>query len=157
MFFGGGGGFPGFDPEEMGGMGGGRSRKKVDNTSLYKLLGVEKDAQEHEIKKAYKKLAMKHHPDKGGDPEKFKEMTAAQAILCDADKRRRYDQGGMEAVEGGGGGGGDDLMDMMFGGGGGRRNRGPKKGQDVVRPLQVSLEDLYMGVTKKLRITRQVR
>merc|ERR1712159_261327 len=154
MFFGG-GGFPGgFDPDDMGG-GGGRSRKKADTTGLYKLLGVEKSSSEAEIKKAYKKLAMKHHPDKGGDPEKFKEMTAAQAVLTDPDKRKRYDQGGMEAVEGGGGGGGDDLMDMMFGGGRGGRNRGPKKGQDVVRPLQVSLEDLYMGVTKKLRITRQ--
>merc|ERR1712159_153137 len=153
MFFGG-GGFPGgFDPDDMGG-GGGRSRKKADTTGLYKLLGVEKSATEAEIKKAYKKLAMKHHPDKGGDPEKFKEMTAAQAVLTDPEKRRRYDQGGMEAVEGGGGGGGDDLMDMMFGGGG-RRKQGPRKGQDVVRPLQVSLEDLYMGVTKKLRITRQ--
>merc|ERR1719247_3006846 len=152
MFFGGGGGFPGFDPEEMGG---GRSRKKADTTGFYKLLGVEKSASEAEIKKAYKKLAMKHHPDKGGDPEKFKEMTAAQAVLTDPEKRKRYDQGGIEAVEGGGGGGGDDLMDMMFGGGRGGRNRGPKKGQDVVRPLQVSLEDIYMGVTKKLRITRQ--
>lgn len=140
----------------MGGGGGGRGRKKADTSKFYDLLGVDKNATDSEIKKAYRKLAMKHHPDKGGDPDKFKEMTAAHTVLSDPDKRKLYDMGGEDAVENGGGGGGDDLMDMMFGGGGrGRGQRGPKKGQDVVRPLPVSLEDIYMGVTKKLRITRQ--
>merc|ERR1712054_443065 len=149
MFFG--GGFGG-DPFE--GMGGGRGGPPADTTGLYKILGVEKDASESEIKKAYRKLAMKHHPDRGGDPDTFKEMTEAHTILSDSEKRSLYDRGGLEAVENGGGMSQADMMSQIFGGGGGR-NRGKKKGQNVVRPLPVSLEDLYNGVTKKLRITRQ--
>lgn len=153
MFFGGMPGMGGFGDDDFGG---GRSKKSVDTTKYYKLLGVEKNATESEIKKAYKKLAMKHHPDRGGDPEKFKEMTAAHSVLADKEKRARYDRFGEEGVDGGGGGGGDDLMDMMFGGGRRRGGGGgTKKGQDVVRPLPVSLEDLYCGATKKLKITRQ--
>merc|ERR1712188_320719 len=106
--------------------GGGRSRKSVDTTKYYKILGVEKNATESEIKKAYRKLAMKHHPDKGGDPDKFKEMTEAHTVLSDPDKRQRYDRFGADGVEGGGGGGGDDLMSHLFGGGGRRRNDGRK-------------------------------
>merc|ERR1712093_298436 len=126
-------------------MGGG---EPADTSKYYDILGVDKDASESEIKKAYRKLAMKHHPDKGGDPDKFKEMTEAHAVLTDPEKRKRYDRFGEDGVDGGGGGGGgDDLMDMMFGGGGRRRGGGgPKKGENVVRPLQVSLEDLYCGV-----------
>ena len=73
MFFGG-GGFPfGGDPfEEMGGRRG--PPKEIDNTKLYKVLGVEKTATYDEIKKAYRKLAVKHHPDRGGDKEKFQEI-----------------------------------------------------------------------------------
>merc|ERR1712070_1209142 len=130
MFFGGGGFPPGFE-EEMRGGGGGRGRKKADTQKYYKLLGVEKNATESEIKKAYRKLAMKHHPDKGGDPDTFKEMTLAHSVLSDREKRERYDRGGEEAVDGGGPSGGDDLMDMMFGGGGRRRGGGSqtKKGE----------------------------
>merc|ERR1712159_712858 len=155
MFFGGGmgGGFP-FDEEQMGGMG--RPGKKADTQKYYDLLGVDKDASESEIKKAYRKLAMKHHPDKGGDPDKFKEMTEAHTVLSDPDKRQRYDRFGADGVEGGGGGGGDDLMSHLFGGGGRRRNDGRKKGQNVVHQLKVSLEDLYNGTTKKMKMTREV-
>jgi hypothetical protein len=77
------GGMPG-----MGGMGGGGGPPKSDNTKFYKTLGVEKDASESEIKKAYKKLAIKHHPDKGGDPETFKELSHAYEILMDPEKRQ---------------------------------------------------------------------
>merc|ERR1711988_2060292 len=148
MFFGGGmgGGFP-FDEEQMGG---GRRGKPADTSKYYDLLGVEKDASESEIKKAYRKLAMKHHPDKGGDPDTFKKMTEAHTILSDSEKRSRYDRGGIEAVDGGGGGGGNP-----FGFGGGGRSSGRKKGENVTRPLPVTLEDLYNGKTKKLKITRQ--
>jgi DnaJ homolog subfamily A member 2 len=70
------GGFPGMGG--MGGMGGGgRSKANVDTEKLYEVLGVEKDANEKEIKKAYRKLAVKHHPDKGGDEHLFKEINAA--------------------------------------------------------------------------------
>merc|ERR1712193_507264 len=101
MFFGGmPGGFGGFDDSDFGG---GGPSKPADTTKYYKILGVEKNATESEIKKAYRKLAMKHHPDKGGDPDKFKEMTQAHTVLSDPEKRKRYDRGGKEAVEGGGG------------------------------------------------------
>merc|ERR1719502_109912 len=104
MFFG--GGFPGgFDESDFGG-GGRRGGKAPDTTKFYKILGVEKNATDSEIKKAYRKLAMKHHPDKGGDPDTFKEMTAAFNVLSDPDKRKAYDRGGEEAAENGGGGDG---------------------------------------------------
>lgn len=84
MFFGGGGfdGFPGGMPHGMGGMGRGRPQD-VDNKSLYTALGLEPNASDSEIKKAYRKMAMKHHPDKGGDEMKFKEITKAYEILSD--------------------------------------------------------------------------
>jgi DnaJ family protein A protein 2 len=122
---GGGGGFPfggGFPGGEMPGRG---PRKEVDNSKYYELLGVEKDAQPNEIKKAYRKLAMKHHPDKGGDENLFKELSVAQEVLMDGKKRDIYDKYGEEGLkegmgEGGPGGGGmSDLFGGMFGGGGG--------------------------------------
>lgn len=124
MFFGGGGGFPfgdmGGDPfEEM--RGGRKPKGPIDNKKYYELLGVDKDATFDQIKKAYRKLAIKMHPDKGGDPEKFKEITQAYEVLSDRDKRELYDQGGPEAVQQGaamGGRGGMDPFSAMFGGGG---------------------------------------
>ena len=105
---------------------------------------------------------MKHHPDKGGDEHKFKEISAAYEILSDAEKRAKYDKFGLEGLEndgGGGGGGHDDLFNMFFGGGGGSgrgRSAGPRRGDDVNHPLKVSLEDLYNGKVVKLAISRQV-
>merc|ERR1712093_11888 len=152
--------FGGFPFGGMGGqgMGGGR-RKDVDTTKLYKVLGVEKNATGSEIKKAYRKLAVKHHPDKGGDPDTFKEISKAYDILGDEEKRTQYDQFGEEGVGGGQGGDAGDIFDMMFNGGGGRRGGrggGQKKGKDEVHPLEVSLEDLYNGKVRKLSVTRQV-
>merc|ERR1719201_3208920 len=115
----------------MGGMGGppGRrgSNKNADTTKFYKLLEVEKNASEAEIKKAYRKMAIKHHPDKGGDPEKFKEITRAYEVLSDADKRSTYDRFGEEGLEEGGGGDPSDIFAQMFGGGGGGGGRRQKK------------------------------
>ena len=101
---------------------------------------------------------MKHHPDKGGDEAKFKEISAAYEILSDPEKRAKYDKYGLEGVsdEGGGGPGADDLFSMFFGGGSRRRSAGPRKGDDVNHPLKVSLEDLYNGKTVKLAINRQI-
>merc|ERR1719359_2241957 len=116
MFFGGFPGMPGMDgPGGMGGgMRGGR-QKDVDTTKFYKLLEVDKDASEPEIKKAYRKLAVKHHPDKSGDPEKFKEITRAYEVLSDSDKRAKYDRGGEDALDGDGGDA-SDIFESFFGG-----------------------------------------
>ncbi|XP_049380643.1 dnaJ protein homolog isoform X2 [Solanum stenotomum] len=141
-------------------------KKKSDNTRFYEILGVSKNASEDEIKKAYRKAAMKNHPDKGGDPEKFKELAQAYEVLSDSQKREIYDQYGEEALkEGmGGGGGTHDPFDLFnsffsgspFGGGGGRRGQRERRGDDVVHPLKVSLEDLYTGISKKLSLSRNV-
>jgi len=138
-----------------GGMGGGR-RREVDNSKLYKVLGVEKNASASEIKKAYRKLAVKHHPDKGGDPDTFKEISKAYDILGDEEKRTQYDQFGEEGVGQGGPSDGNDIFDMMFNQGQRRGNQRGKKGKDEVHPLDVSLEDLYNGKVRKLSVTRQV-
>merc|ERR1719359_2456566 len=161
MFFGGFPGMPGMDgPGGMGGgMRGGR-RKNVDTTKFYKLLEVDKDASEPEIKKAYRKMAIQHHPDKGGDPEKFKEITRAYEVLSDSDKRSKYDRGGEDALDGDGGGDPSDIFEAFFGGGGRRGSGGGgrrrQKTKDVSQPLKVTLEQLYCGNTKKMAITRQV-
>lgn len=148
MFFGG-------DP-----FGGGepRRREPVDNESYYNALGVARDATEAQIKKAYRKLALKHHPDRGGDPDKFKEISEAYETLADQEKRRLYDEYGKEGVENGGapGGGAEDIFSAMFGGGGGRgRPRGPRQVEPKQHRLRVSLEDLYNGKTSRLKISRK--
>ena len=128
-----GGGFP---FEEFAGMHGGMPGgmrgppKEVDNKKYYELLGVEKNASDADIKKAYRKKALKEHPDKGGDPDKFKEITAAYEILSDRDKREIYDKHGAEAAKQGRPQGGD-IFSQMFGGGMGGGQRGPKKGKSV--------------------------
>eukprot|EP01027_Heterolobosea_sp_BB2_P013230 GEZU01019091.1.p1 GENE.GEZU01019091.1~~GEZU01019091.1.p1 ORF type:complete len:282 (+),score=93.20 GEZU01019091.1:153-998(+) len=137
-------------------------------TDFYSVLGVPKDASADDIKKAYRKLAIKYHPDKNKEPdaaEKFKEISHAYEVLSDPEKRQIYDKYGEEGLQGGGMnfhsaedifsqffGGGGGIFGSFFGGGGGARE--PKKGKDVVHAINVSLEDLYMGTTKKIRITR---
>lgn len=128
----------------------------ADTNEFYELLGIGKDADENEIKKAYRKLALKNHPDKGGDPEKFKEISMAYEVLSDPEKRKLYDQYGKDAVgdEGGPGHSAEDIFSMFFGGGGRRGGGGgPRKGDNLVHPLKVSLEDLYNGKTCRLAIT----
>lgn len=140
-------------------------------TALYDVLGVKADASVDDIKKAYRKAAMKYHPDKNqGDPEaaeKFKEVSSAYEILSDDQKRAKYDRYGMDAFKEGGGGGGMSAEDIFsqffgggfggfggFGGGFGGRERGPKRTKDLVTHLECSLEELYSGTTKKMKITR---
>jgi DnaJ family protein A protein 2 len=97
-----------------------------------------------------------HHPDKGGDEHKFKEINAAYEILSDPEKRAKYDKYGLEGMEGGDmPQGSDDLFNMFFGGGS-RRSAGPRRGEDVNHALKVSLEDLDNGKTVKLAVSRQV-
>merc|ERR1719401_1031535 len=107
--------------------------------------------------KAYKKMAIKHHPDKGGSEEKFKEITRAYEVLSDSKMRQKYDAGGEEALEENGRGDPSDIFSEIFGGGrGGGRSSRRQKTKDVVQPLKVTLEQIYNGQTKKMAITRQV-
>ncbi|EKU23119.1 DnaJ subfamily A member 2-like protein, partial [Nannochloropsis gaditana CCMP526] len=126
---------------------------EVDNQEFYKILGVNTDANEGDIKKAYRKLALKNHPDKGGDPEKFKEITMAYEVLSDPEKRKRYDQYGKDGLEEGSMHNPEDIFSMFFGGG--RRGpSGPRKGEDIRHPLKVTLDDLYNGKKCHLAINR---
>lgn len=156
MFFGGGDPFGGMPGGMPGGMGG-APRGDVDTTKLYETLGVEKGASKKEIRKAYMKLSRTHHPDKGGDEHKFKEISAAYEILSDEEKRAQYDKYGLEGVSGDdvGAAGGEDLFSMFFGGGRSCR-AGPRKAPSMNHPLKVSLEDLYNGKTVKLAVNRKV-
>lgn len=154
MFFGGGG----FPFEGMGGMpGGGTPRGPVDNEKYYELLGATKDMDCNAINKQFKKAARKHHPDKGGDPEIFKEMQEAASVLTDEDKRQIYDKYGKAGLENGGGGGGgaEDIFSAFFGGGGGGRQQRRKQVQPIQKQVQVSLEDLYCGRSFELEIPRK--
>lgn len=142
----------------MGGMPGGmpqQRREPANTTELYEYLGIDKTATASEIKKAYRKLALKKHPDKGGDPEEFKKIQGAYEVLKDEDKRKKYDQYGLEGLENDMGDSGDDIFSSLFGGRARRRQTGPRKGSSVKHPLKVSLEDLYKGKTAKLAISRK--
>ncbi|GAM27286.1 hypothetical protein SAMD00019534_104610 [Acytostelium subglobosum LB1] len=134
----------------------------LDN-KYYDILGVSRDSNETEIKKAYRKLAIKYHPDKNQDPsavEKFKEITVAYEVLCDKEKRELYDKYGEEGLKEGAGGFGEDIFSHFFGGGGnffgggGQRRRGPRKGESLQHVLKVSLEDLYRGKVSKLALQK---
>ncbi|KAA3671353.1 DnaJ subfamily A member 1 [Paragonimus westermani] len=128
----------------------------VRETKYYDILGVRPNATPEEIKKAYRKLALQHHPDKSKDNgEKFKEISQAFEVISDPKKRQIYDEGGEQAIKEGGTGGFQnpmDIFEMFFGGGG--RSRGPRRGKDTVHRLPVKLEELYNGATRKLSITR---
>lgn len=145
----------------------GRGARRSDNSKYYEVLGVSKSASQDELKKAYRKAAIRNHPDKGGDPEKFKELAQAYEVLSDPEKRDVYDQFGEDALKegmGSGSGGVHNHFDIFesffsgsFGGGGSRfRARRQKRGEDVMHMLRVSLEDLYNGTTKKLSLSRNI-
>ncbi|CAF0909996.1 unnamed protein product [Brachionus calyciflorus] len=136
----------------------------VKETAYYDLLGVKPSASAEELKKAYRKLALKYHPDKNPDKdsaEKFKNISQAYEVLSDEKKRHIYDEGGEQALKEGGGGEGHfsspmDIFEMFFGGGGGGRRRKENKGKDVIHQLGVTLEDLYKGSTRKLALQKNV-
>ena len=141
----------------------------ADKRDYYEVLGVSRSATDDELKKAYRMLAKKYHPDTNpGDQEaeaKFKEASEAYAVLSDADKRRQYDQFGHSAFENGGGGGygGFDFTDMgdifgdlfgdIFGGGARRRNpNAPMKGQNVRAGIRITFDEAVFGTDKELEI-----
>lgn len=149
----------------------------AEKRDYYEVLGLQKGASEAEIKKAFRKMAMKYHPDKNpGDKEaeeKFKEVNEAYSILSDPDKKNRYDRFGHAGVDpnagfgGGGGFGGaggfDDIFDMfgdMFGGGfggSGRRKNGPMKGRDLQKAITIDFEEAAFGTKKEISITKYVK
>ena len=134
----------------------------------YDVLGVERGADEAEIKKAYRRVAMKHHPDRNaGDTaseEKFKEANEAYEVLSDPQKRATYDQFGHAGIEGqgqggfGGGGGANfsdifgDVFGDIFGAAAGRGRGGPQRGADLRYNLEIDLEDAVQGSTVKIRV-----
>lgn len=137
----------------------------TNNTKFYEILGVSKNATQDEIKKAYRKAALKWHPDRNKSPEateKFKELGMAYETLSDPKKKEIYDKYGEDGLKEGGGFSdftdAGSLFGSLFGnffgersGGGG----GPRKGESMVHHIQMQMEDLYHGRTKKLAITRQ--
>jgi molecular chaperone DnaJ len=145
----------------------------------YEILGVERSASQDELKKAYRKIAIKFHPDKNPeDPsaeDKFKEAAEAYEILSNAEKRQRYDRFGHQGVNGGNGGGfsgGGMSMDDIFSqfgdvfsegspfgsffGGGGGQGRRVRKGTDLRIKLKLDLEEIANGVEKKIKVKRHV-
>ena len=135
---------------------------------FYEILGVQRNASDDEIKKAYRKKAMKHHPDRNKDDKKaerkFKEAAAAYEVLKDSEKRSAYDQYGHDAFRQGGMGGGQgfgdfgggfsDIFEEFFGGGfgGQSRQRGPQRGNDLRYNMSVSLQEAYSGKKSQIRI-----
>ncbi|KZX10249.1 molecular chaperone DnaJ [Methanobrevibacter filiformis] len=146
----------------------------AEKRDYYEVLGVEKEANEKEIKKAYRKLAMKYHPDVSEEEEateKFKEISEAYAVLSDEDKKQKYDQFGHAGMDGFStedifrnanfddifsGFGGFDVGNIfdMFGFGGGSRRRGSQRGSDIQREVSITLEEAASGVEKEIRVRR---
>ncbi|CUG85902.1 DNA-J chaperone, putative [Bodo saltans] len=127
----------------------------VKETKFYDILGVAPTSSEDEIKRAYRKLALKFHPDKNKDEgaqEKFKEISVAYDCLSDEEKRRKYDQFGEKGLSGDGGVDPSDIFSSFFGGG--SRTRGEPKPKDIVHEYPVPLEHFYNGKVVKLAVNR---
>ena len=151
----------------------------ADKRDYYEVLGLQKGASDNDIKKAFRKMAMKYHPDKNpGDKvaeEKFKEIKEAYAVLSDPEKKEKYDRFGHAGVDPnsgfGGGAGGfsgfggfEDIFDMFggafggFGGGSrGRRNNGPRKGSDLQKAVTITFEEAAFGTKKEIRLNKYVK
>jgi molecular chaperone DnaJ len=138
----------------------------------YEILGVGKDASPDEIKKAFRRAAVEHHPDRGGDEAKFKEMNEAYEVLKDSEKRKRYDQFGHAGVGGGAAGdpfagfGGQgqninfdfgdlglgDIFGSFFGGGAGQRSQRQARGRDVEANIEINFEEAVFGTEVPLNL-----
>ncbi|MBW2272669.1 MAG: molecular chaperone DnaJ [Deltaproteobacteria bacterium] len=144
----------------------------MSKRDYYVILGVERDAAEAELKKAYRTLALQYHPDRNADDaqaeERFKELSEAYAVLSDPQKRRRYDQFGHAGLGGAAGGPGPDFGDLggfgdvfndlfgdIFGASGGRRRRGRgQRGADLRYNLELDLENVLDGLEANLEIPK---
>lgn len=140
----------------------------TEKRDYYEVLGVAKTVGDEELKKAYRTLAMKFHPDRNvGDEEaavRFKEAAEAYAVLSDGEKRQIYDRYGHAGLNGAGGFGGfnsDDLaeglggiFEQLFGGGGRQRKRGPQAGDDLGLRMEIDLTEAYRGVRKTITVPR---
>ena len=156
----------------------------MSKKDYYELLGVSKDASEADIKKAFRKLAIKYHPDKNRDnPEeaekKFKEINEAYSVLSDKDKRAQYDQFGPDAFQNGGAGAGGfggfggfgqggfgqggfqgdfsgfgDIFDSFFGGGRAQRQNGPERGADLRYDLDITFKQAVFGDETEIQIPK---
>ncbi|MDB5182575.1 MAG: dnaJ [Candidatus Saccharibacteria bacterium] len=148
----------------------------MDKRDYYEVLGVNKSASADELKKAYRKAAIEHHPDRGGDETKFKEINEAYEVLKDDKKRQRYDQFGHAGV-GGSGGGGDpfagfggqggqnvnfDFGDLGFGDifssffGGQQRGTRARRGRDVETEMVITFEDAVFGTETELNMVMDI-
>jgi len=142
----------------------------ADKRDYYEVLGVQKNAGDDEIKKAYRNLAKKYHPDANPSPDaetKFKEASEAYEILSDEKKRAAYDQYGHSAFSGGGGSGFSgagfefdmgDIFESFFGGdifGGGRRRQGPRRGADVTAQMNITFDEAFFGAVKEISLQMQ--
>lgn len=131
----------------------------MDN-DYYNVLGIKKDATESEIKKAYRKLALVHHPDKGGDETKFKEIAEAYEVLSDPEKKSNYDKYGHNSVKQGSRAydtyGSMSMEDFMREFGYRNYNRNKKRGSDMQINVKITLEDVYQGVNKSFKYKRTV-
>ncbi|MDO5707370.1 MAG: molecular chaperone DnaJ [Andreesenia angusta] len=146
----------------------------MSKRDYYEVLGIEKNADEQTIKRAYRKLAKKYHPDLNpGDEEaekNFKEVSEAYEVLSDKEKREVYDRFGHDGLNGGQGGFGgfdgfstgdfggfEDIFGDIFGdmfGGGRRRRRGPRKGADIEKAINLTFEEAVFGTKKEISVTR---
>lgn len=140
-------------------------------TDYYSVLGIDKNASQEDIKRAYKKLAKQYHPDlnkDAGATEKFKQISEAAAVLGDPEKRKNYDQFGkadapnfsgfdFRDFQGQGGFNFDDIFDNLFGGFGFRRGSRGKAGRDLAAEIEITLEEVAHGTVKNIPLSRHVR
>src|SRR3989454_1879983 len=150
----------------------------TEKRDYYEVLGVARNAPDEEVKRAYRKLAVKYHPDKNPDDphaeEKFKELGEAYDVLMDADKRAAYDRFGHAAfAQGmagrgggfhdpfdifrevfGGGAGGGSIFEEFFGGGGRSDPAGPQRGSDLRYDLEIAFEEAAHGCEKEISVTK---